>query len=97
MAMDWLIWPGMPTVTATTPMAGGPCIPGGWVIKAFKENMPLTVWYLAVGEISPEATEEQITGFNRNHQITAEGVIDEEHGVCIRPHQYHFNRFPQPR
>ena len=63
-----------------------------WVIKAFKENMPFDrfgTWQLA-GDLLPEATEEQIlaTGFNRNHQITAEGgVIDEEYRM-----EYVFDR-----
>ncbi|MBK7436793.1 MAG: DUF1549 domain-containing protein [Saprospiraceae bacterium] len=55
-----------------------------WVIKAFKENMPYDQFGTEqlAGDLLPNATEEQIlaTGFNRNHQITAEGgVIDEEY------------------
>ncbi len=63
-----------------------------WVIKAFKNNMPFDqfgTWQLA-GDLMPDATEEQIlaTGFNRNHQITAEGgVIDEEYRM-----EYVFDR-----
>lgn len=63
-----------------------------WVIKAFKNNMPFDQfgsWQLA-GDLMPNATEEQIlaTGFNRNHQITAEGgVIDEEYRM-----EYVFDR-----
>lgn len=63
-----------------------------WVIKAFKNNMPFDqfgTWQLA-GDLLPDATEEQIlaTGFNRNHQITAEGgVIDEEYRM-----EYVFDR-----
>ena len=63
-----------------------------WVIKAFKGNMPFDkfgTWQLA-GDLLPEATEDQIlaTGFNRNHQITAEGgVIDEEYRM-----EYVFDR-----
>lgn len=55
-----------------------------WVIKAFHENMPydkFVSWQIA-GDLMPNATEEQIlaTGFNRNHQISAEGgIIDEEY------------------
>lgn len=63
-----------------------------WVIKAFKENMPFDqfgTWQLA-GDLLPHSTEEQIlaTGFNRNHQITAEGgAIDEEYRM-----EYVFDR-----
>ncbi len=57
-----------------------------WVIQAFNENMPFdqfVTWQLA-GDLLPDATIEQklATGFNRNHQMTAEGgVIDEEYRV----------------
>jgi hypothetical protein len=63
-----------------------------WVISAFQRNMPFdqfATWQLA-GDLLPQASEEQIlaTGFNRNHQITAEGgVIDEEYRL-----EYVFDR-----
>jgi len=63
-----------------------------WVIKAFKNNMPFDQFGTVqlAGDLFPDATEEQIlaTGFNRNHQITAEGgVIDEEYRM-----EYVFDR-----
>lgn len=63
-----------------------------WVIKAFKENMPYDQFGTEqlAGDLLPNATEEQIlaTGFNRNHQITAEGgVIEEEYRM-----EYVFDR-----
>jgi len=63
-----------------------------WVIKAFKNNMPFDQFgtLQLAGDLMPDATEEQIlaTGFNRNHQITAEGgVIDEEYRM-----EYVFDR-----
>ncbi len=63
-----------------------------WVISAFKENMPFdqfATWQIA-GDLLPQATEPQIlaTGFNRNHQISAEGgIVDEEYRL-----EYVFDR-----
>ena len=57
-----------------------------WVIKAIDENMPydeFVTWQLA-GDLLPDATLEQrlATGFNRNHQMTAEGgIVEEEYRV----------------
>lgn len=53
-----------------------------WVIHAFDKSMPYDqsiTWQLA-GDLMPNATKEQIlaTGFNRNHNITEEGAVDEE-------------------
>lgn len=55
-----------------------------WVIRAFRENMPFDrflTWQLA-GDLMENPTRDQriATGFNRNHQTTAEGgVVDEEY------------------
>ena len=55
-----------------------------WVIEAYDTNMPFDefVTLQLAGDLVPDATQKTrlATGFNRNHQMTAEGgVVDEEY------------------
>ncbi|MCB0688848.1 MAG: DUF1553 domain-containing protein [Saprospiraceae bacterium] len=54
-----------------------------WVIRAFKKNMPYDQFVMEqlAGDLMPNPSQDQLiaTGFNRNHETTAEGgVVDEE-------------------
>lgn len=55
-----------------------------WVLQAYRDNMPFDEFLTSqlAGDLLPDPTREQLiaTGFNRNHQTTAEGgIVDEEY------------------